>query len=150
MALHERWEQEKVLAQEITDTRTKIESPEDTADKDALREILTATSAKLRTLQGEEPLIYPVVDGVAVSEESSPAGPASPWGGCDRSRSRTVLNLRDAMEKRIVGQSHAAASGRSGDPDQPCRIDRSAQADRGVPDGRNLRHRQDRNRAHVR
>ena len=52
VALHERWEQEKVLAQEITDTRTKIESPEDTADKDALREILTATSAKLRDAAG--------------------------------------------------------------------------------------------------
>ena len=42
VALQERWEQEKALAAEIADIRTKIESPEDTADKDALREKLTA------------------------------------------------------------------------------------------------------------
>ncbi len=106
VALHERWEKEKELAAEITATREKIESPEDTADKDALRETLTATSAKLRELQGEEPLIYPVVDGVAVSEVVA-GWTGIPMGRMQSNEIRTVLNLRETMENRIVGQSHA-------------------------------------------
>jgi type VI secretion system protein VasG len=106
VALHERWEQEKVLAKEITDTRAKIESAEDTADKDTLREILTAAATKLRTLQGEEPLIYPVVDGVAVSEVVA-GWTGIPMGRMQSNEIRTVLNLQETMEQRIVGQSHA-------------------------------------------
>jgi type VI secretion system protein VasG len=106
VALHERWEQEKVLATEITDVRSKIESPEDTADKDVLREKLTATAKQLRELQGEEPLIYPVVDGVAVSEVVA-GWTGIPMGRMQSNEIRTVLNLRETMEHRIVGQSHA-------------------------------------------
>ena len=106
VALHERWEQEKALATEITDIRNKIESPEDTADKDVLREKLTATSKQLRELQGEEPLIYPVVDGVAVSEVVA-GWTGIPMGRMQSNEIRTVLNLRETMEQRIVGQSHA-------------------------------------------
>jgi type VI secretion system protein VasG len=106
VALHERWEQEKELAAEITDTRTKIESPEDTADKDALRGKLTAASAKLRELQGEEPLIYPVVDAVAVAEVVA-GWTGIPMGRMQSNEIHTVLNLRETMENRIVGQSHA-------------------------------------------
>ena len=106
VALHERWEQEKALATEITDIRAKIESPEDTADKAVLREKLTATSKQLRELQGEEPLIYPVVDGVAVSEVVA-GWTGIPMGRMQSNEIRTVLNLRETMEHRIVGQSHA-------------------------------------------
>jgi type VI secretion system protein VasG len=106
VALHERWEQEKILAQEINDTRTKIESPEDTDDKEALRELLTATSARLRSLQGEEPLIYPVVDAVAVGEVVA-GWTGIPMGRMQSNEIRTVLNLQETMEQRIVGQSHA-------------------------------------------
>jgi type VI secretion system protein VasG len=106
VALYERWEQEKTLAGEITATRGKIESPEDTADKDMLRETLTAASTKLRELQGEEPLIYPVVDGVAVGEVVA-GWTGIPMGRMQTNEIRTVLNLQETMEKRIVGQSHA-------------------------------------------
>src|SRR6202041_191954 len=47
VALNERWEKEKEFAKEITDIRNKIESPEDTADKLALRECLTGKSKEL-------------------------------------------------------------------------------------------------------
>src|SRR3984957_11121604 len=106
LALHERWEQEKALATEIGDIRAKIESPEDTADKSVLREKLTATSKQLRELQGEEPLIYPVVDGIAVSEVVA-GWTGIPMGRMQSNEIRTVLNLRETMEHRIVGQSHA-------------------------------------------
>ncbi len=105
-ALNERWEQEKRLAADIGETRGKIESPEDQDDKDALREKLTATSAALRTLQGEEPLIYPVVDAIAVGEVVA-GWTGIPMGRMQSNEIRTVLNLKQTMEQRIVGQSHA-------------------------------------------
>ena len=105
-ALHERWEQEKLLAADITAMRGKIENAEDTDDKDALREKLTATAATLRALQGEEPLIYPVVDNQAVAEVVA-GWTGIPTGRMQSNEIRTVLNLKETMERRIVGQSHA-------------------------------------------
>ncbi len=106
VALNERWEQEKVLAKEIGDIRDKIESPEDTADKLALRETLQQAVKNLHDLQGEEPLIYPVVDGTAVSEVVA-GWTGIPMGRMQSNEIRTVLNMQETMEKRIVGQSHA-------------------------------------------
>jgi type VI secretion system protein VasG len=105
-ALNERWEQEKGLAKDIGELRGKIEDAEDKDDKDALREKLTATSAQLRSIQGEEPLIYPVVDGQAVAEVVA-GWTGIPTGRMQSNEIRTVLNLKETMEKRIVGQSHA-------------------------------------------
>ena len=105
-ALETRWEEEKLLVAEMRDVRSKIESKEDTSDKDALRARLTELSAKLQELQGEHPLIHPVVDANAVAEivESWTGIPA---GRMQSDEIRTVLNLQEAMGKRIVGQPHA-------------------------------------------
>jgi type VI secretion system protein VasG len=105
-ALQARWEQEKGLAAEMHEVRTKIEDPANTEDKDALRVKLTDTSAKLRALQGETPLIYPVVDKQAVAEVVS-GWTGIPAGRMQSNEIRTVLNLKSVMEQRIVGQSHA-------------------------------------------
>jgi len=104
--LETRWEAEKVIAADILKTRTAIEDPAGTEDKLALRDTLTGLSEKLRTLQGEKPLIFPVVDGQAVAEivESWTGIPA---GRMQSDEIRTVLNLQKAMERRIVGQPHA-------------------------------------------
>ena len=104
--LEARWEQEKALAVEIGATRAKIEDPANTEDKDALRGKLSATSAKLRTLQGETPLIFPVVDRQAVAEVVA-GWTGIPTGRMQSNEIRTVLNLKQAMEQRIVGQPHA-------------------------------------------
>ncbi len=105
-ALEERWAAEKALATEIGEVRTAIEDPESKEDKDALRQKLAEASRKLREMQGETPLIYPVVDGQAVAEivESWTGIPA---GRMQSDEIRTVLNLREALQKRIVGQDHA-------------------------------------------
>jgi type VI secretion system protein VasG len=104
--LEARWEQEKALAAEIGETRTKIEDPAGTEDKTALREKLTAVSARLRELQGETPLIFPVVDRQAVAEVVA-GWTGIPTGRMQSNEIRTVLNLKQAMERRIVGQPHA-------------------------------------------
>ncbi len=105
-ALETRWGEEKALATEIAEARKAIEDEATTEDKDALRAKLAEATAKLHTLQGEHPLVFPVVDGQAVAEivESWTGIPA---GRMQSDEIRTVLNLRDAMESRIVGQSHA-------------------------------------------
>ncbi len=104
--LQVRWEQEKGLAAELGATRGKIEDPANTEDKDALRTKLTGTSAKLRELQGETPLIFPVVDRQAVAEVVA-GWTGIPTGRMQANEIRTVLHLKEAMEQRIVGQPHA-------------------------------------------
>ena len=106
IALQARWEEEKILAHEIGELRKALEDPADTEDKDAQRAGLAGLNAQLRALQGEHPLIFPVVDGQAVAEivESWTGIPA---GRMQSDEIRTVLNLRERMEARIVGQPHA-------------------------------------------
>src|SRR5271166_386666 len=104
--LEARWEQEKGLAAEIGATRAKIEDPASTEDKDALRAKLAEITGKLRTLQGEMPLIHPVVDSQAVAEVVE-GWTGIPSGRMQSNEIRTVLNLKQAMEARIIGQSHA-------------------------------------------
>jgi type VI secretion system protein VasG len=104
--LETQWEQERELATEIRATRAAIEDPADTGDKLAARARLTEATARLHALQGEQPLIFPVVDGQAVAEivESWTGIPA---GRMQSDEIRTVLSLQEAMGRRIVGQPHA-------------------------------------------
>ena len=105
-ALTVRWDQEKVLAAEIGTIRGQIEDEANTKDKDELRVTLAAAASSLRTLQGEEPLIYPVVDGQAVAEVVA-GWTGIPAGRMQSNEIRTVLNLHEVMGQRIVGQPHA-------------------------------------------
>ncbi len=105
-ALHIRWDQEKTLAAQIGEIRGKIEDEANTDDKDALRAALADVTSQLRNLQGEEPLIYPVVDGQAVAEVVA-GWTGIPAGRMQSNEIRTVLNLQEVMGKRIVGQPHA-------------------------------------------
>ena len=104
--LETRFEAEKKLAAEIAEVRGKIEDKENAEDKGELRTRLNALHEDLKTLQGETPLIFPVVDGQAVAEivESWTGIPA---GRMQSNEINTVLNLKSAMEERIVGQPHA-------------------------------------------
>ncbi|WP_020699198.1 type VI secretion system ATPase TssH [Reyranella massiliensis] len=107
--LEKRWEAERAIVAEIDEVRGRIESPAPDADATADRTKLAELSTKLRALQGEQPLIFPIVDGQAVAEivESWTGIPA---GRMQSDEIRTVLNLREAMERRVVGQSHAMAA----------------------------------------
>jgi len=91
----------------VTETAAASEaaapSPED-AEK--LREELNAARADLEELQGESPLIHECVDGSAVAETVS-AWTGIPLGRMVADEVKTVLNLKELMEKQIVGQSHA-------------------------------------------
>lgn len=78
-------------------------SPEQRA---ALRAEMEQLSRQLKLIQGEKPLMQVCVDGQAVAEV------VSNWTGIPVGRMvtdeiRTVLSLKELMEERIVGQSHA-------------------------------------------
>jgi type VI secretion system protein VasG len=106
VALEERWAQEKEIVARLREARARIEDANETGDKAALKSALSADSEALRALQGEAPLIHPVVDGNAVAEivESWTGIPA---GRMQSDEIRTILSLKDRMEERIVGQPQA-------------------------------------------
>ncbi|MBR0684069.1 type VI secretion system ATPase TssH [Roseomonas eburnea] len=115
--LQNRWEEEKALVAKIRDIRHRIEAaavpmpapeggtatPEDT---EALKKELVETAAALKKLQGEEPLVFPVVDGQAVAEVVA-TWTGIPLGRMVSDEIQTVLKLKDKLMERVVGQDHA-------------------------------------------
>jgi type VI secretion system protein VasG len=111
--LQKRWEAERAVVAELDAVRRTIDAAASSGgdgaapiDGKAERAKLAALSTRLRALQGEQPLIFPVVDGQAIAEI------VEGWTGIPARRMqadeiRTVLNLREAMERRVIGQSHA-------------------------------------------
>ncbi len=107
-ALDVRWGKEKDLVGEISSLRQALEAQPPPADAAAKRSLLAAKTAELRKLQGETPLVQPLVDAQAV------AGIVADWTGIPVGRMlsdeiRTVLNLKSRMAERVIGQDHALA-----------------------------------------
>jgi type VI secretion system protein VasG len=92
--LRARWERERDLVQRIHDMRVG-----EAADARGLRE-------ELKAVQGETALVPLQVDGPVV------AGIVAGWTGIPlgkmvKDEIRTVLNLQDLLEQRVLGQPHA-------------------------------------------
>lgn len=117
-ALNTQWAQEKELVAAIQGLRLRAEAlsvnvlpagavaepPAD--DAAALKRDLAANLAALRKLQGEEPLVHPVVDGQAVAEVVA-TWTGIPVGRMVSDEIKTVLALKDKLMERVVGQDHA-------------------------------------------
>jgi type VI secretion system protein VasG len=111
-ALEKRWAEEKKFVEEIQKHRTRLEThlsgkeklkpEEEKQSKDELVKL----QKELETLQGESPLLHPVVDSQAVAAVVS-AWTGIPVGKMVLDEIKTVLTLREKLEERIVGQSHA-------------------------------------------
>jgi type VI secretion system protein VasG len=116
--LTERWEKEKKLAADIQAIRAKIDAHLAAEGKPESKERLTADQenkcktdlskldTELTTLQGEEPLVLPVVGGQAVAEVVS-GWTGIPIGKMVRDEIKTVLGLKERLEQRVIGQPHA-------------------------------------------
>jgi len=103
--LEDRCKGEKELVRKTIEIRTRMESrgPEDRTElRDQLREVNEALAA----LQGESRLVPAVVDSRVVAEVVS-AVTGIPVGRVVGSGVHTVLNLRNFLAERVVGQSHA-------------------------------------------
>ena len=121
--LTERWEREKAVVESILDLRARLreggapvdeapvegedtESPLSDADRAALMGDLKAKNAELTEIQGDSPLILPIVDHQAV------ASVVGDWTGIPVGRMvkdeiDTILNLEEHLAKRVIGQDHA-------------------------------------------
>jgi type VI secretion system protein VasG len=134
-ALEKRWTEEKRLVEEIRGLRERLENHARSAHvpsplpspprggegkgeggdgKDRLRpdeeqctrENLRRLQQQLDQLQGEAPLMHPVVDRQAVAAVVS-GWTGIPVGKMVLDEIKTVLSLKDKLEERIVGQGHA-------------------------------------------
>lgn len=122
------WNAEKELVGEIVGLQRKIDESKDAsspADTAKLRE----TQEKLAKMQGERPLVLPMVDHQAVSSV------ISDWTGIPVGRMVSneisgVLNLASTIEKRVIGQRHALDAIASG-----IQVSRARLANAGKPVG---------------
>jgi type VI secretion system protein VasG len=116
--LEQRWEDEKTRVTEIQKLRTRLEAHAAAesngkaeerltpADEARYREELVRLQKELVAIQGETPLVQPVVDGQAVAEVVS-GWTGIPAGKMVLDEIRTLLNLKEKLGERVVGQSHA-------------------------------------------
>src|SRR5262249_32232847 len=118
-ALEKRWEQERGIVEQVRAARDKLEkhaaagtAPDRAGDKlspgeeERTRVELARMQKELAALQGEDPLVQPVGDNQAGAEVVS-AWTGVPVGKMVLDEIKTVLSLRDKLEERVVGQSHA-------------------------------------------
>lgn len=123
--LNTRWEAEKAVVESILDLRAKLReggapvegteaaseeaaeaSPLSAEQREVLLSELKAKNTELTEVQGESPLILPIVDHQAV------ASVVGDWTGIPVGRMvkdeiETILNLEEHLAKRVIGQDHA-------------------------------------------
>ncbi|MBC7156725.1 MAG: type VI secretion system ATPase TssH [Rhodobacteraceae bacterium] len=123
--LTERWEAEKAVVADILELRAALRaggapvdapeaaspeaaeaSPLTEAERADLLAQLKARNAELAALQGENPLILPIVDAQAVATVVGD-WTGIPVGRMVRNEIDTVLNLETHLAKRVIGQDHA-------------------------------------------
>jgi type VI secretion system protein VasG len=132
--LEKRLETERALIKRILEVREKIEArlekepmPQQIAvataagaalplepavaegEVGAYRDELGQLTAQLGTVQGESPLVQFAVDSQIVAEVIS-GWTGIPVGKMMKDEINTVLNLKNLLEERVVGQSHALES----------------------------------------
>ena len=109
--LEERWGREQTLIRELRELRERLEQGADKeesagADKSAAREEFVAKRTLLRSIQGETPLVHAEVDSQAVAEVVA-NWTGIPVGRMVANEIKTVLNLKELMNERIIGQPQA-------------------------------------------
>lgn len=125
--LNAQWDKEKDLVKQIREVREKIEADflaklapaaegeENAEEKPAqlsaeelaeLKTQLQGLTEQLNEVQGEAPLMQPVVDGQAVAEVVG-QWTGIPVGRMVSDEMANVLNLADRLNARVIGQDHA-------------------------------------------
>ncbi|HEX4276002.1 MAG TPA: type VI secretion system ATPase TssH [Bryobacteraceae bacterium] len=124
--LEDRCRAERELVREIARLRADLEKLGDSEDAAALRLQLAEANANLAAAQGDAPLVPALVDSRVVAEVISDST-GIPVGRMLKSEIHTVLNLRNLLAERVVGQTQALdaiakriVSSRAGLED-PCR-----------------------------
>ncbi|AOJ00772.1 ClpV1 family T6SS ATPase [Burkholderia mayonis] len=107
-----RYEQERALVTEIGALRAELDASREPSadgkpvDVDAARATLAGRVDALRALQGNQPMVPLQVDGHVVAEIVA-SWTGIPLGRMVKDEIETVLNLRDLIGARVIGQDHA-------------------------------------------
>lgn len=112
VALEKQWKAEGVLVERLRGARASLRSaggrePPDTSSEVGRRlEALAELERELKSVQGEQPLVFPLVDEQAV------AAVVADWTGIPvgrmvRNEIEMVLRLSQLLAQRVVGQDHA-------------------------------------------
>jgi type VI secretion system protein VasG len=110
--LNEQWERERELIGRIRAIREKLESlaigKPDSLNNGAgsLRAELARLNEELKGVQGETPLMQPVVTSNTIAEVIS-GWTGIPVGKMLADEINTVLQLKDRLARRVIGQDHA-------------------------------------------
>jgi len=117
--LEARWAEERRLIEALRDIRDKLEAHAaaatttpapatrlSEAEVSTLQADLARLTEELTKAQGETPLMQVCVDAQTVGEVIS-GWTGIPVGKMIKDEIRTVLSLKELMERRIIGQSHA-------------------------------------------
>ena len=122
--MQEKYAKEKDFVGQIMELRAKLSPPAveskdgapapavvdlSDADREDVKKKLKALKDDLEKFQGESPLIAPSVDAQAVSAVVAD-WTGIPLGRMVKDELKTVLNLADTLEKRVIGQRHALES----------------------------------------
>ncbi|KLU25921.1 ATPase AAA [Caballeronia mineralivorans PML1(12)] len=125
-----RFQQERLLVNEIEELRRQIDSARDghtPVDLQTIRTTLDERVNELRTLQSAQPIVPLQVDGHVVAEIVA-SWTGIPLGRMVKNELQTVLNLKALLAARVIGQDHAleaiaqrvrTASANLEDPNKP-------------------------------
>lgn len=102
--LNLRWADEKELFKTISENEALLlDDSNKKKNVGKTKKALNAARKKLQKLQGEDPLILPTVDEVAIAQVVAD-WTGVPLGRMVKDEMATVLNLADTLRERVVGQ----------------------------------------------
>lgn len=117
--LEQRWQKEKAVVDQILELRAQLRPAQhaETDASDAAQTVvnnadpetvtkLKALQTQLTELQGEQPLMFPTVDGQAIAAVIA-GWTGIPVGRMVKNEIEAVLNLGETLNKRVIGQRHA-------------------------------------------
>ena len=90
----------------VGDATATAPAPDKPADTEFLKKELRRLNAELKDIQGEDPLMQPVVNGQTVAEVIS-GWTGIPVGKMVSDEINAVLNLHERLAERVIGQNHA-------------------------------------------
>jgi type VI secretion system protein VasG len=94
------------IATTVGGTDASPSTPTATIDVEALKNELAGLNAELKEVQGDNPLMQPVVNGQTVAEVIS-GWTGIPVGKMVSDEINAILNLQERLAERVIGQNHA-------------------------------------------
>jgi type VI secretion system protein VasG len=104
--LEDRWREEKGLVKQLLDVRAQIEIHREKDDTSDMSVRFQEMAARLKSVAGEFPLVPAFVDGRMIAEVISEQT-GIPVGRMLQNEIQNILNLRNLLAERIIGQAQA-------------------------------------------